>query len=350
MTRESSCITNIMEPLSCHNVLEFGADRHGKEDSSGAIQAALDAAMEGPCRNVYLPDGHYRIDSGLHIDTGSSDDTWNIHVFSDGGATLMAAAGVTVFTVVGCKPDDYDKAKPRRVHFQRLHLIQPANTTPIANTNVEVGFDLGAPECRLDDVDVSEFRGAGVRLRGAELTSLHRCRLWHNRVNVEDLGGSPASELVGCRLIYAQCFGEEGPTRGTGLVWNSRGLTVLGGAIEQNMNQEAIVGNELDSIARFYGVHFEHKPEYGSKLPMVSCGKEQAGGNVQVAFDRCAFFGNKTDRAAIAFQAGVKSGEVIGTWLENFRQEKAPIKVFTEPCNYYEHGLVVLKTTPTAEH
>jgi len=322
--------------------MEFGADRSGREDSNEAIQAALDAAMEGPGRSVYLPDGTYRIDSGLNIDTGSSDDTWNIHVFSDGGATLMAAAGVTVFTVVGCKSANCDKTKPRRVHFQRLHLIQAANATPIVNTDVEVGFYLATPECRLDDVDVSEFRGAGVRLRWAEMTSLHRCRLWHNRVNMEDLGDSPASELVGCRLIYAHCIGQAGGTAGTGLVWNSRGLTVFGGAIEQNMNQDVIVGNQLDALARFYGVHFEHKQEYPSENPMIVCGQEDVEGNVQVAFDRCAFFGNKTDRAAISF-LGVNSCEVVGTRFENFACREAPIKIASNARNT-DHGrlLVVL--------
>jgi len=112
--------------------------------------------------------------------------------------------------------------------------------------------------------------------------------------------------------------------------------------IEQNMHQDVIVGNELDSIVRFYGVHFENKPEYESKLPMITCGKEPADGNVQVAFDHCAFFGNGDDRVAIAIQQGVKYGEVIGTRFENFKSAIAPIKVLTLAGNYYERGLVVL--------
>jgi hypothetical protein len=41
-----------MQPLTCHNVFEYGADRTGKEDSNKAIQKALDAAIDGPCRSV----------------------------------------------------------------------------------------------------------------------------------------------------------------------------------------------------------------------------------------------------------------------------------------------------------
>lgn len=337
-----------MNPLICHNVLEYGADRSGNLGSDIAIQDALNAAMKGPCRSVYLPDGKYLINTGLMIDTGSDDDTWNIHVFSDGGATLRAAAGVTVFTVKGCKQLPPDKPTPRRVHFEKLHLIRHSGKDPVGNTDMEVGFYLEAPECRLDDVEVSEFRGAGVRLKHADLTSLHRCRLWHNRVNVEDLGASPATELVGCRLIFALRVGLEGVSQGTGLVWNSRGLTVLGGAIEQNDGQEVIVGSEHDSVARFYGVHFEHKTGLNTAAPMVVCGRRVAG-NVQVAMDRCAFFGNGTDRVAISFQ-GVNSCEVIGTRFENFLWNGAPIKLWNEAINYYERGLVVIpkprRTTP----
>jgi len=330
-----------MPPFICHNVLQHGADLTGQRDSSEAIQQALNAAMKGPCRSVFLPDGIYRIDKGLEIDTGSNNDIWNIHVYSDGGATLEAATGITVFTVEGCKNLPPDKPAPRRVHFEKLHLIRKQRTQTATEAQYEVGFCLQAPECRLDDVEVSEFRGAGIRLSRAELTSLHRCRLWHNRVNVEDLGASPATELVGCRLIYAQRFELVGVEHGTGLVWNSRGLTVLGGAIEQNEGQEVIVGNVHDSIARFYGVHFEHKNGLKATLPMVVCGKEQVPGNVQVAFDRCAFFGNGTDRAAISFH-GVNACEVIGTRFENFQKNAAPIKVWKEARDYYERGLVVI--------
>jgi len=317
-----------MQSDTHHNVLAFGADRDGERDSTGAIQNALHAAMNDPCRrSVYLPDGNYRIDGGMFIDTGAFDDTWNIRVFSDGGATLLARAGVTVFTVVGCKSEKWDKPAPRRVHFQRLHLIQTENTLPIGNTDVEVGFYLAAPECRLDDVDVSGFRGAGVRLRQAEMTSLHRCRIWHNRVNVEDLGDSPATELTGCRLIYARNIGRDGGTQGTGLVWNSRGLTVLGGAIEQNVNQEVSVGRKFDSMARFYGVHFEHENYNPASQPMVVCGKKGEAGHVQVAFDRCIFMGNRTSRLAICF-LGVDSCEVAGCRFENFlRGPEVPIEV-----------------------
>jgi len=334
-----------MQPLNSHNVLEYGADRSGNTGSDLAIQAALDAAMKGPCRSVYLPDGIYRIDNGLSIDTGADDDTWNIHVFSNGGATLRAAAGVTVFTVKRRNKLPSDKTAPRRVHFEKLHLFRKPETQPATNTEVEVGFYLAEPECRLDDVEVSGFRGAGIRLRRAELTSLHRCRLWHNRVNLEDLGASPATELVGCRLNYALLVGLKGDSQGAGLVWNSRGLTVLGGAIEQNEGHEVIVGNEFDSIARFYGVHFEHKNHLKTERPMIVCGKAQVAGNVQAAFDRCAFFGNESDRDAISFQ-GVNSCEVIGTRFENFQGNEAPIKLWSGAINYYERGNVVIPAKP----
>ena len=315
--------TPSIRPLSCHNVLEFGADRDGKTDSSGAIQNALAEAMEGPCRSVYLPDGTYRVDSGLILDKGGDSDVWNIHVFSDGGATLLAKAGITVFTVAGPRFDRFKTPGPRRVHFRRLHLVRAAGTTPDDDPTQEIGFYLAAPECRLDDVEVSEFRGAGVKLRGAYLTSLHRCRLWHNGVSVADEGDSQASELVGCRLNFA---------KETGLVWNSKGLTVLGGAIELNAHQEVTVGTEADAIARFYGVHFEHQKNDGAQIgPMIVCGQAGKPGNVQAVFDRCIFMGNETKRPAIAFY-GVNTCEVIATRFENFDNQELPIQQ-ADPVN-----------------
>lgn len=300
------------QPLSLHDVITFGADPSGTRDSSGALQAALNEAMEGPCRSVYLPDGTYRIDSGLTINKGSPDDTWNVHVFSDGGAILLAKAGITVFTVQGCRYERCENPVPRRVHFRRLHLIR--NGADSGDGTNECGFKLGSPECRLDDVEISGFRGAGVRLHKAELTSLHRCRLWHNRVNVEDLGSSQASELMGCRLIFAS---------ETGLIWNSRGLTVTGGAIEMNTLHEVTVGTQADSIARFYGVHFEHNNNSPPREPMIVCGRTKEPANVQVSFDRCAFFGNGTERLAISC-LGLHTCEVIASWFQHFATPRQP--------------------------
>lgn len=312
---------------ACHNVVSLGADNCGRVDATPYVQKALDLALAGPCRNVFFPDGTYRIDGGLRIDHGPENDTWTIRVFSDGGAILQAKAGVTVFRVQGQDP----KRLPRRVHFQRLHLIRVGDAAPGTDLSEEVGFHLGARECRLDEVEVSEFRGAGVRLSNAELTNLQCCKLWHNSVNVEDLGDSPACELNGCRLIYALQ---------TGLVWNSRGLTVVAGAIEQSRQQDVCVGLKADAIARFYGVHFEHNSDYTTMLPMVVCGRPGQPGNVQVAFDRCAFFGNASQRLAILFHPGVRACEVVGTWFQNFSNPKAPIDGGAQ--DYSARSLVVI--------
>jgi hypothetical protein len=224
----------------------------------------------------------------------------------------MAKAGITVFTVQRCEYERSENTGPRRVHFRRLHLIRSGEDSG-DGTN-ECGFKLESPECRLDDVEISGFRGAGVRLLKAELTSMHRCRLWHNRVNVEDMGDSQASELMGCRLTFAS---------DTGLDWNSRGLTVTGGAIEMNAHYEVTVGTRVDTIARFYGVHFEHKNKSPQREPMIVCGRTKEPANVQVSFDRCAFFGNGTERLAISC-LGLHTCEVIATWFQNFATPSQP--------------------------
>lgn len=319
----------------CLNVVRLGADPFGKEDSTEVIQGAINQAKEGrgqKVRSVYFPDGEYRLDKGLVIDGGDQPQLWSIHMFSDGGAILKFKPGLTAITV---KKGTEANFGPSRTHFRRLIVIRdetrPDDTGP-QDQEREIGFHLNAPECRLDDVVVRGFRKAGVQLQGAQMTRLRGCRLWQNGVNVEDLGNSPACEIVGCRLIYGL---------GTGLIWNTRGLTVTGGAIEQNMMRDVVVGDGVDAIARFHGVHFERHSKSASLEPLIRCGNAGQKGNVQVAFERCSFFGSGSRRAAIYFSQASRA-EVIGCWFQNFDRETLPIDVEIEGQEYYERGSVCL--------
>jgi len=249
----------------------------------------------------------------LVINHRADDDTWNIHVFSHGGAMLEAVPGIVVFTVKSGALPIMPPAPvtARRCHFRRLHVRRLEHTKQHREPNPEeTGFFLNAPECRLDDVEVSGFyNGCGVRLDGAHQTILHRCKVWHNGVNVRDLGKSQASEFAGCHLIYASK---------TGLVWNSPGLTVTGGAIEQSEECDAIIGEEAVAVARFYGVHFEHKNHLDQHGPMVICGADKENSSTQAVFDHCVFMGNSAERPAIAFR-GVDTCQMLGNRFEGFK-------------------------------
>lgn len=316
----------------CLNVVALGADPSGKTDSAPAVQRALDQAKNGKVRSVYFPDGEYRLDSGLVIDFGDQQQLWSIHVFSDGGAILKFKPGLTAFMV---KKGEGVKYGPSRTHFRRLVVMRDESRsegTDPQDHESEIGFHINAPECRLDDVVVRGFRRAGVQLLDAQMTRLRGCRLWQNGVNVEDLGNSPACEIEGCRLIYGL---------GTGLIWNTRGLNVTGGAIEQNVMQDVLVGAGVDAIARFHGVHFERHVTSASPEPLIRCGKDGGKGNVQVAFERCLFFGGGTKRAAIYFSRASRA-EVIGCWFQGFDRKTLPIDFETEGQEYYERGSVCL--------
>ena len=68
------------------NVLDFGADKKGKKDSSKAIQKALDYAIDNGSNSVQIkvvvPKGKYRIDKLLEI----YSNTW---LYLEDGATIV---------------------------------------------------------------------------------------------------------------------------------------------------------------------------------------------------------------------------------------------------------------------
>lgn len=52
------------------NVLDFGADKTGVEDSTAAIQAAIDAAYTSNNKTVYVPNGVYKLTNTVNITQG----------------------------------------------------------------------------------------------------------------------------------------------------------------------------------------------------------------------------------------------------------------------------------------
>ena len=68
------------------NVVDFGADKKGKKDSSKAIQKALDYAIDNGSNSVQIkvvvPKGKYRIDKLLEI----YSNTW---LYLEDGATIV---------------------------------------------------------------------------------------------------------------------------------------------------------------------------------------------------------------------------------------------------------------------
>ena len=74
----------------------FGADPTGTNDSTAAIQAALNTAAQG--QPVYLPPGTYKTTSPLTLPPGSvllGGSAWDNSAFGDIGTTIKPSAGFT---------------------------------------------------------------------------------------------------------------------------------------------------------------------------------------------------------------------------------------------------------------
>lgn len=74
------------------NVLDYGADSTGSDDSYAAIQAAIDSLTSGGC--VYLPSGSYSISDSLTIDGD------NISIVGDGAGSSKIIADADSFDLL----------------------------------------------------------------------------------------------------------------------------------------------------------------------------------------------------------------------------------------------------------
>jgi hypothetical protein len=94
-----------------------------------------------------------------------------------------------------------------------------------------------------------------------------------------------------------------------------------------NSHHEVVIGDKTDAVARFYGVHFEHKIDSQQQEPMIVCGLKDKPSSTQAVFDHCQFFGNGTNRAAIKF-LGVDTCQVISSRFESFKTDGELIQTF----------------------
>lgn len=84
--------------LELYNVLDYGADKSGKEDASKAVQAALDAAGKDGGGYVYMPGGRYRLDKPVEVPSntqlcGTSSNLIGTSRYG-GGTNVFAYYGV----------------------------------------------------------------------------------------------------------------------------------------------------------------------------------------------------------------------------------------------------------------
>lgn len=135
--------TNRMISGAIANVLDFGADSTGTNDSASAIQAAINSVSSGGV--VYLPAGMYDIATGLTLPNNY------VKLVGDGwfATKIIATADITPFVVTG----DY-------CELSKFHLSKTGTHT---KTGIEVGSSSNfADRFRLREVFVDGMGNHGV--------------------------------------------------------------------------------------------------------------------------------------------------------------------------------------------
>ena len=267
------------------SVKDFGAVGDGVTDDGPAIQRAIDAAGANPSIAVVFPGTttSYYIASGLRLDNAKGS------LKADGVVVVSTDQSIDMLTVTGA-----------------ASIIDGIQFYRTAGTGK--GVVLSVPECKLYNLRISGGHSIGLEMNGAYLTSMIKCYISGNAVNVKDTGTSQASEMVGCNL-----YG--GASTSTNLIWESASLTVMGGAIEFSNSWEVLLGITNDgSRAQFVGVHFESTPT--TTNPMIVAGKPTSG-NTQISLKGCEFFGNSATRTAMQLR-GVSACESGGHYFSSF--------------------------------
>lgn len=282
------------------NVTDYGATGDGRTDDTRAVQGAISAACRGISapETVELPAGTYRV-SSLSIECNK------FHVRGTGGYAILDAAGSQdVLTITGGSG-----------LVENLHVFRSGEGgTGIVLTGGARKGGSGAQNV-FRRVRVSGPHAVGIQMDNAYLTTFSDLYVAGCGVGIKDLGVSQATVLQSSNLYK----------NGIGLDWNSRGLTVLGGAIEQSRVAEVRLGVDRNGpgMASFIGAHFEHNSKEAPTEPMITVGPPNRSSVSFATFSGCSFWGNSANRTALRVQGG--GALVQGTYFQDFEPGNAPV-------------------------
>jgi hypothetical protein len=287
------------------SVKSHGAKGDGTTDDTAAIQAAINAANTGSIpKAVVLPAGTYVI-------TSLSVAYNKFRIMGVGGfAILQTSANADALTITGGSGQ-----------LDSIHLFRAggAGKGLVLTGGATVGGAGAENKFKRLRISGSGWT-SGIEMDNAYLTTFDSIYVTGAQVGLKDLGVSQATDLIGSNLYK----------NGVNVEWNSRGLTVVGGAIEQASVQEVQLGvsGAFASIASFLGTHFEHDSGAGSSDPMILVGPPGATSLSFASIDRCTFWGNNSTRTAIQIDGG--GAFVQGAYFQDFKTGGTPTIVAGE--------------------
>lgn len=251
------------------NVLDFGADPTGTDDSQPAIQAAVDQACSGtdganyaaPYRTVFIPSGVYKMGAPLVIPSTSGGAMCAI--IGEGNAfhcpsLLQAHAGHMI--VLGSATQ---AASPR---IENL-VIQGNKTTYAGNYHGIVQTTTGTANTAFQtfrNVMVRDMGGVGIYMDYAFYVNFHDVTVAYNTAGGMYIGGGAGNNMTVCtqnNLGYGIYFGAQGSfcqffiegdcidNNPAGLNYANYELNIQGGSNRIGANITTNVNNNKTGIA-----------------------------------------------------------------------------------------------------
>jgi hypothetical protein len=163
------------------DVVSFGADRTGKDDSTGAIQAAIFAAMDRATERtqstVLFPSGLYRLSDTINITV--------LHASQSSGVTLRGV-GVAKLQMDPTRDlDIFVGSRLWRFEASHLWLQNGRNQLNLGNHNSNQGYFL------LHDIQFDNASGVAINTMNANQTA--------------HMGGTASTEVVVRECKFTNC-------------------------------------------------------------------------------------------------------------------------------------------------
>jgi len=247
---------------ACFNVLDFGADPTGINDSTTEIQAAIDAAENGA---LYIPTGTYTCSSSIQIKA-------NTLIFGDGRASSILS-----FTHTGKAL--FSSFTPNTTNVADIKLRDFGITCTNAANNDGAYVDICGTFIDLENIKISGTFLYGIILDQSELVTILRCEIINTRINGANIyivngssytpGNLPGftnnitvreTQLNALSTNYALIYDQGGVGHwfqnnnynggGTGIVaYAVKNLNIFGGAFESQASYPIVVdqGNPTGS-------------------------------------------------------------------------------------------------------
>ena len=179
----------VASEISIVNVLDFGADNNGVNDSSIGVQSALDFAETNGIRRVYVPTGEYLLRSTVYIPT-------EIEFFGDGvEKTIFKIDNQTVLDVVQIFDDSS--------HYQNFYIpLFATNKQRLSDAN----NNLLLRDFKIDDMYYIDNDALGqvcpmliIRTNNSRLENIH-----FGSVQTEKEQDGITISSLGCSVIFSE--------------------------------------------------------------------------------------------------------------------------------------------------